>query len=1008
MRIAIDLQGAQSGSRHRGIGRYTLSLAQAMVVNGSDHEFIVTLNGLFPETIEPVRALFEHLIPQENIRVWTAAGPVHAMDSANNWRRHAAQLEREAFLSSLDADIVHITSLFEGFDDNAVHSIGTMPCRHGTAITFYDVIPLLQSDLYLTPHPIFEPLYREKIAQLRKADIYLAISESSRQEAIEYVGVSPDQIVSIAAAVDAHFHPLPIALSTETTIRDRFGLSKPFIMYSGATDERKNHLRLIKAFSMLPHRIRNRFQLAIVGRLPGTHHEAFKKQILACGLTTHDVVITGGVTDLELHQLYNLCHLFIFPSWHEGFGLPALEAMACGAAVIGSNTTSLPEVIGRLDALFDPFSEKAIAEKMSEALTNDTFRDDLKRHGPIQAAKFSWQRSAKIALRKMEEWHAKRQSRLLPTTQESTAECSSQTLVDRITTLSYGEVSTHDWLKTAQAIAQNHPRVMKRQLFVDVSELAQRDSRGGIQRVVRAVLSELLANPPDGFVVAPVVSTPHVSGYRHAIKFTCRFLEIPESSSVEEPIEPHNGDVFLLGLDLDYNVIVQAEYLRSLRNLGVKIYFAIHDLIPVSMPWAYPEEWNMSNLHSRWLDVVQQHDGVICVSRSTADDFRRWIDAFGMKRIRPLKVGWFHHGADLSNSVPTRGMGTDGPSVLNALSKRITFLSVGTIEPRKGQMQALQAFNLLWAQGIDVNFVLVGKKGWGGKGWSADQVVQTLRSHPENGQRFFWLEAISDEYLELIYEESDCLLATSIGEGFGLPLIEAALHGVPIIARDISVFREVAADNAFYFVGSNADSVATAIQEWLALNATGSAPSSGGIPWQTWKQSTLALLDVILNDHWYYKWQSGEGMRFRTTDSRFDAGVGDLKEREIFSVGQQGLLVHGPSIPLEAGKYRITVRGRLFELGSGRAYIDVVMNGGKVILGEADIAEPDRLLNATLASLVVSVPEKCSDLEVRVWVATSTNVAVSVVDISPAEKAVDGMEFADAPQLPGKATARSL
>src|ERR1700733_13477225 len=113
MRIAIDMQGAQCGSRHRGIGRYTLALAQAMVRYGSEHEFLVVLNGLFPETIEPMRALFDALVPQENIRIWAAAGPVAALDSSNNWRRHAAELEREAFLGSLEPDIVHVTSLFE-------------------------------------------------------------------------------------------------------------------------------------------------------------------------------------------------------------------------------------------------------------------------------------------------------------------------------------------------------------------------------------------------------------------------------------------------------------------------------------------------------------------------------------------------------------------------------------------------------------------------------------------------------------------------------------------------------------------------------------------------------------------------------------------------------------------------------------------------------------------------------------------------------------------------------
>jgi len=108
-------------------------------------------------------------------------------------------------------------------------------------------------------------------------------------------------------------------------------------MYSGATDERKNHLRLIQAFALIPESDRKNYQVAIVGGLPHEHRLQFEEHAKMCGLTTTDVVITGRVTDTEMVGLYNICELFVFPSWHEGFGLPALEAMSCGAPVIGSN-----------------------------------------------------------------------------------------------------------------------------------------------------------------------------------------------------------------------------------------------------------------------------------------------------------------------------------------------------------------------------------------------------------------------------------------------------------------------------------------------------------------------------------------------------------------------------------------------------------------------------------------------------------------------------------------------
>lgn len=404
MRIVIDLQGAQCGSRHRGIGRYSLALAQAMMRNRGNHDILIALNGLFPDSIEPIRAAFDGLCPLDKIVVWHAQGPVHATDPDNTWRRHTAEFIREAFLASLKPDIVHVTSLLEGFSDNAVHSIGLLNVRVPTAVTFYDLIPLIQSEQYLTPFPVLEALYREKLGHLSRADLYLAISESSRLELIENLNVKDVHTVNISAAADACFKPVQLSNRTVNVLKERFGLLRPFLMCSGATDERKNHLRLIKAFSLLPIDLKNNYQLAIVGGLSLEHQKKFETYALQCGLNSTDVVITGRVTDEEMTVLYNLCVLFVFPSWHEGFGLPILEAMSCGAAVIGANTTSLPEVIGRDDALFDPFNELSIAKKMEQVLVDKQLREDLIQHGLQRAKQFSWDESAKRALDAFEAW----------------------------------------------------------------------------------------------------------------------------------------------------------------------------------------------------------------------------------------------------------------------------------------------------------------------------------------------------------------------------------------------------------------------------------------------------------------------------------------------------------------------------------------------------------------------------------------------------------------------------
>ena len=180
------------------------------------------------------------------------------------------------------------------------------------------------------------------------------------------------------------------------------------------------------------------------------------------------------------------------------------------------------------------------------------------------------------------------------------------------------------------------------------------------------------------------------------------------------------------------------------------------------------------------------------------------------------------------------------------MADRPSFLMVGTLEPRKGQTQALAALEKLWEQGVQANLVIVGKQGW-----KMESLVDRLRHHPELGKRLFWLEGISDEYLEKVYAASTCLIAASAGEGFGLPLIEAAQHKLPIIARDIPVFREVAGEHAYYFDGLDSESLAQAIQDWLKLKSESRVPSSENMPWLRWEQSVQQLIKRILPSKQY-------------------------------------------------------------------------------------------------------------------------------------------------------------
>jgi glycosyltransferase involved in cell wall biosynthesis len=171
------------------------------------------------------------------------------------------------------------------------------------------------------------------------------------------------------------------------------------------------------------------------------------------------------------------------------------------------------------------------------------------------------------------------------------------------------------------------------------------------------------------------------------------------------------------------------------------------------------------------------------------------------------------------------------------MRKAPAFLMVGTLEPRKGHRQALDAFEILWKKGVRANLVIIGKEGW-----KIQDFVERLKRHPALGAQLFWLDNAADEYLEKIYAASTCLIAASEGEGFGLPLIEAAQHGLPIIARDLPVFREVVGEHVSYFKGLEPEDLATAVAEWLKLYEAKSQVQSSGMNWLTWTQSAEMLL----------------------------------------------------------------------------------------------------------------------------------------------------------------------
>ena len=403
MRIVIDLQSCQSGSKRGGIGRYSMELAKAMARAPRQHDLWLALNALMPDSITEIKSAFDGLIPHQRIQSFDLPPHLH-IRSAEPARVRAAEIIREDFLQALQPDFAHINSLFEGFDEDVVTSVGQHFPGSKTSVTLHDLIPLVQSARYL-PDRKSQDYYERKIENIKNAQLLLANSEFSRLEGLDLLDLPPDRVINVSAAADERFKPNAPEPQRAAHLLARYGIQRKFLMYTASFDARKNQTGLILAFALLPRELRQHYQLAIVGN--GSDEAVSKAKLLAekSGLGADEVVFPGHIFDGDLVALYNLCHLFVLPSLAEGFGLPALEAMACGTATIGSNVTSLPEVIGWSEALFDPTNPAKIAEKIYQALTDDGFLQELRQRGLSQAKTFSWARCANRAFDAFEACH---------------------------------------------------------------------------------------------------------------------------------------------------------------------------------------------------------------------------------------------------------------------------------------------------------------------------------------------------------------------------------------------------------------------------------------------------------------------------------------------------------------------------------------------------------------------------------------------------------------------------
>jgi len=622
-------------------------------------------------------------------------------------------------------------------------------------------------------------------------------------------------------------------IQDKQTLKNKMGFTPDaFILSSfGLLGQTKQNQKLLDAWLASSLSKSKNSYLIFVGQNDSSEYGKKLEQTIEKSPHSSQVIITGWADAQTFKNYLNLTDIAV--------QLRTMSRGETSGTVLDSMNYAIPTIINANGSmadiaddcvykLADDFTQDSLIKALEELYASDAKRDSLAKkaqelillqHEPKQCAKNYFQA--------IEAFYAKVKNEhdgLLQAIANNTKN------IDDNTTK-----------QLAHSIAINHPYKGKKQLFIDVSQLVVVDSNSGIQRVVKSILNELLSNPPKDYNIQPVYTTINSKEYKYAKNFTFDFLDKKNIEYRDEPIDFKKGDIFL-GLDLAQHIVIsKAAYYKTLQALGIKTYFVVYDLLPIFHENDFPKAWDLKTTHTNWLEVIKESNGAICISKSVEKELQLYLQANPPKN-KSFRTNSFHLGADLQNSKPSKGVPSNSKTVLTSLAKGTSFLLVGTLEPRKAHKQTLEAFEELWSQSLEVNLVIVGKTGW-----LVDELTTKLKKHSQLNKRLFWLEGISDEYLQKVYENSHCLIAPSKAEGFGLPLIEAALHQIPIIARDIPIFKEVAQQHAYYFPNNDDPlTMSQSIKQWLELYKNQQHPKSTKMPWLTWKESLSQLLKPLL------------------------------------------------------------------------------------------------------------------------------------------------------------------
>jgi len=375
--LVLDVQALQSEMHwERGIARYVRMLCKHLLPHlDSIEAFCLNPNRPYPKNME------EDLLCSGKL-AWGNMAPIRraaAKGPVVYWRMSPFEMSATP--------------------DDSIHPRNILGSGALVAAILYDLIPLMLPDVYLGD-PAVKLRYMHHVEMLKQADLLLSISRSAKADAVRKLGYPADQIAVIHGGVSEFFNDSDSLAFDGDVLNKVPEVSRPYLFTVLGEDPRKNLDGLIKAYSLLPAKIRNEHQL-VVG---GTYREAAVANIRGSvpAEIGERLVFPSYVDDYTMRALYRNCALFVFPSKYEGFGLPLLEALACGATAISSNSSSIPEIMDLPESTFDPENPEEMATLIELGLADRAFARKIREVAKVRVPMFLWPAVAEASIKAIE------------------------------------------------------------------------------------------------------------------------------------------------------------------------------------------------------------------------------------------------------------------------------------------------------------------------------------------------------------------------------------------------------------------------------------------------------------------------------------------------------------------------------------------------------------------------------------------------------------------------------